>query len=80
MGVSTSVTKQCKASDARLCHLPILPPNTPTTKGPAPYLQHLNPTPSCLCPHCLTKDWLRLWTPASCPPNPARATVTNDTE
>lgn len=38
---------------------------TATNKGPALYLQHLMPTPSHLHPHCLAKDWLRLWAPTN---------------
>ena len=63
--------KQRKVSEARPRHLPIPPASTPTTRGPAPYQPHLTPTPSSLRPHCLAKDQLRRWIPASEPLQPA---------
>ena len=63
--------KQRKVSKARPRHLPIPPASTPTTRGPAPYQPHLTPTPSSLRPHCLAKDQLRRWIPASKPLQPA---------
>ena len=62
--------KQRKVPEARARGLPIPPPNPPTAKGPAPYPQHLTPTPSHLRPHCLAKDRLRLWSPTSHAPVP----------
>ncbi|KAH9056235.1 hypothetical protein EDB87DRAFT_1566789 [Lactarius vividus] len=47
----------------RPCHLPI-PPATSPLKPPATYRPALAFSPSSLCPQCLAKDRLRLWTPA----------------
>ena len=55
-GAELQAAKQCKIHKARSCHLPIPSVNTPTLRGPAPYLQHLTPTLLPLCPHCLVKD------------------------
>ena len=63
--------KQHKVAEARPHHLPMPQSTTPATRGPAPYLLHLTPTPSSLHPHCLTKDRLRKWVPA---PNPSQTT------
>lgn len=38
---------------------------TPTNRSPALYPQRLTPIPLCLRPHCLAKDRLRSWTPAT---------------
>jgi hypothetical protein len=73
-------TKLCKVPEARVQRLLIPPPNTPTAKGPAPYPQHLTPAPLHLQPHCLTKDRLRQWAPASLPPQPAGASMTSEAE
>ena len=62
--------RQRRTLDARMRNLPIPPPNTPMARAPAPYRQHLTPTPSHLRPHCLAKDRLKLWTPA--PPAPSQ--------
>jgi hypothetical protein len=44
---------------------PLLPlPTQIGTSRPHPYHPGLVPTTSSLCPHCLSKDRLRLWTPA----------------
>ena len=79
-GIDPPTAKRRKTPDARLRDLPIPNPNTPTAKGPAPYPQHLTPNPSHLRPHCLAKDRLRLWTPASCIPNPTGAPPISEAE
>ena len=60
-------SKLCKVSEARPRNLTIPPAGTPSARGPAPYPLHLTPSPSSLHPHCLAKDRLRKWTPASQP-------------
>ena len=72
--------KQRKVPEARARDLPIPPTNPNTAKGPAPYPQHLTPTPSHLRPHCLAKDRLRLWSPASCVSVSDGSPTVNDTE
>ena len=62
--------KQPKLPEARPRHLPIPQTTTSATRGPAPYLPHLTPTPSSLRPHCLARDQLRRWIPASHPLQP----------
>ena len=73
-------SKQRKVTEARLRHIPIPPATTSTPRGPAPYLQHLTPTPSPLRPHCLARDRLRQWTPASLPTEPVSAAGLNVAE
>ena len=63
--VGPRVAKLRKVLDVRPRQLTIPSATTPTDRGPAPYPQHLTPIPSHLRPHCLAKDRLRLWTPAS---------------
>ena len=58
-------SKRLKPPEARARQIPIPPTTALPPKKPAPYLQNLTPTPSHLRPHCLAKDRLRLWTPAS---------------
>ena len=72
--------RQRRASDARMRNLPIPPPNTPSARAPAPYRQHLTPTPSRLRPHCLAKDRLKLWTPASSAPSQDGAPTISEAE
>ena len=61
-------SKLHKVSEARPRNLTIPPAGTPSARGPTPYPLHLTPSPSSLRPHCLAKDQLRKWTPASQPP------------
>jgi hypothetical protein len=65
LNVKQPVPKQHKVTKARPHPLPIPADTTPSTRGPAPYPQHLTLVPSQLCPHCLAKDQLRLWTSPS---------------
>ena len=78
--VDPPAAKQHKILEARPRHLPIPSANTPTLRGPAPYSQHLTPTLSSLCPHCLAKDRLRKWTPSSPIPNHLNGPVLTHTE
>ena len=59
--------KQWRTHLARPRGLSIPPPVPASTRGPAPYLPNLTPVPSWLCPHCMAKDRLQRWTPASSP-------------
>ena len=72
--------RQRRAPEARMRHLPIPTPNTPTARAPAQYPQHLTPTPSRLRPHCLAKDRLKLWTPASPAPSQEGAPTISEAE
>ena len=56
-------TKHQKPLKVRPHHIPL----PPLSKKPAPYLTNLTPLPSDLCPHCLARDRLQRWTPASKP-------------
>ena len=72
--------KQRKVPEARPRHLPIPPATTPSARGPAPYPNHLTPNPSLLRPHCLARERLKLWTPASQPPAHTNAVVLTEEE
>ena len=72
--------KQPKLPETRPRHLPIPQATTSAARGPAPYLPHLMPTPSSLRPHCLARDRLRRWIPASRPLQPADGSGPSDEE
>ena len=78
--VEPRAVKQRSTPAARTRHLPIPSPNAPTTKGPAPYPQHLTPTPSHLRPHCLARDRIRRWKPATPAVRPAGAPAISEAE
>ena len=73
--VATPALKQWKVSEARPHHIPIPPVSAPSARGATPYPQHLTPNPSILCPHCLAKDRLRMWTPVLPATEPADASA-----
>ena len=77
---ASQVPRQHKVPEARARGLLILPTTPPTTKDPTRYPQHLTPTPSHLCPHCLAKDQLRCWSPASHMPILVGSSVTSEAE
>ena len=61
-------------------HLPIPTAMAPPHKKPTPYPQNLTPAPSLLWPHCLARDCLRLWAPASHPAAPPNTTTLSEVE
>ena len=73
-------SKLRRVTEARQRHIPIPPATMPTPRGPAPYSQHLTPTPSPLRPHCLARDRLKQWIPASLPVEPVSAAGLNAAE
>jgi hypothetical protein len=57
--------KRQKPLNTRLCPLPLPPATAMPDKRPALYPQNLTPAPLHLRPHCLARDRLRLWVPAT---------------
>ena len=80
LGIGMQAAKQRKVREARPRELNIPPASTPTVRAPAPYQQNLTPIPSVLRPHCLAKDRLRLWTPASPAPRHAHTPELSEVE
>ncbi len=72
--------KRQKPLETRQHHLPIPTATAPPHKKPAPYPQNLTPVPSLLRPHCLARDCLRLWAPASHPAAPPNTTTLSEVE
>ena len=57
--------KQHKPVNMRQRDAPLPPTTASLDKRPAPYSTNLTPTPSYRRPHCLARDRLRLWLPAT---------------